>query len=202
MSFTAISSAVPRPAPSKAGRAPQPSEGLAERLERQWSGPPTLWGWLATVDHKRIGIRYLVTAIAFLLVGGVEALLMRWQLIGPERRTLSPEAYNQLFTMHGVTMIMWYAAPVLSGFGNYLVPLFIGSRDMAFPRLNAFSYWMFLTSGLLLYASVPFAQAPDTGWFAYAPLTARRFDAGLNMDFYPAAMTALTVSTTVGAINF
>jgi cytochrome c oxidase subunit 1/cytochrome c oxidase subunit I+III len=174
----------------------------ADRLDRLWSAPPTLWGWLATVDHKRIGIRYLFTSLLFLLVGGSEALLMRLQLIGPEKRLLSPEAYNQLFTMHGMTMILWYAAPVLSGFGNYLVPLFIGSRDMAFPRLNAFSYWMFVCSGLLLYASVPFAQAPDAGWFAYVPLSARTYDAGLNMDFYPASLLALTISTTVGAVNF
>jgi len=183
-----------RPAP--------PLVDVAARLERQWSSPPTLWGWLATVDHKRIGLRYLVTALVFLLLGGAEATLMRLQLIGPERRLLSPEAYNQIFTMHGMTMLLWYAAPVLSGFGNYLVPLFIGSRDMAFARLNAFSYWMFLCSGLLLYASVPFGQAPDAGWFAYVPLAARRYDAGLNMDFYPAAMLALSISTTVGAVNF
>jgi cytochrome c oxidase subunit 1/cytochrome c oxidase subunit I+III len=176
--------------------------GVAEKLERQWSSPHTLWGWLGTVDHKRIGLRYLATALIFLLIGGVEAVLMRLQLIGPERRLLSPEAYNQVFTMHGLTMIMWYAAPILSGFGNYLVPLFIGSRDMAFPRLNAFSYWMFLLSGVLLYVSVAFGQAPDAGWFAYVPLASRRYDPALNMDFYPAAMIALTISTTAGAVNF
>jgi cytochrome c oxidase subunit I len=187
------------PAP---GNDPARAPDLAERLERIWSAPHTAWGWFATVDHKRIGIRYLFTAFVLLLVGGVEAVLMRLQLIGPERRLLSPEAYNQVFTMHGLTMILWYAAPVLSGFGNYLVPLLIGSRDMAFPRLNAFSYWMFLLSGLLLYVSVLFGQAPDAGWFAYVPLAARRYNAGLNMDFYPAAVTALTISTTAGAINF
>ncbi|HEX3902530.1 MAG TPA: cytochrome c oxidase subunit I [Polyangia bacterium] len=175
---------------------------MAERLERVWGGPATLWGGLTTVDHKKIGRRYLVTALAFLLVGGVEALLMRLQLIGPERKTLSPEAYNQLFTMHGLTMIMWYAAPILSGFGNFLVPLLIGSRDMSFPRLNAFSYWMFLASGILLYASVACGQSPDAGWFAYAPLSGRRYGADLNLDFYAVAMTALTISTTVGAVNF
>jgi cytochrome c oxidase subunit I len=175
---------------------------LAARLESIWRAPSTLHGWLGTVDHKRIGLRYLYTTIFFLLIGGVEALLMRLQLMGPERRLLSPEAYNQVFTMHGMTMILWYAAPVLSGFGNYLVPLLIGSRDMAFPRLNAFSYWMLVASGLLLYGSVPFAQAPDAGWFAYVPLAAHRADAGLNMDFYPAAVLALTLSTTAGAVNF
>jgi cytochrome c oxidase subunit I len=175
---------------------------LAAKLEQIWKSPPGVWGWLTTVDHKQIGRRYLVTSLMFLVVGGVEALLMRMQLIGPERRLMSPEAYNQLFTMHGLTMIMWYAAPVLSGFSNFLVPLFIGARDMAFPRLNAFSYWMFLTSGLLLYGSLLFAQAPDAGWFAYVPLAGKRWDAGPNMDFYATAMTALTISTTAGAINF
>ncbi len=195
---------MPMTAASAADVPPSPTsdELLAQRLEEAWSGPPTLWGWLTTVDHKKIGRRYLVTALLFLLVGGVEAIVIRVQLIGPERRTLSPEAYNQLFTMHGLTMIMWYAAPVLSGFGNFLVPLLIGSRDMAFPRLNAFSYWMFLASGLLLYASIVTGQSPDTGWFAYLPLSGPRYDGGLNLDFYAVAMTALTVSTTVGAVNF
>jgi cytochrome c oxidase subunit I len=176
--------------------------GLRARLDRLWRTPETVWGALTTVDHKTIGLRYLYTSMALLVVGGVEALLMRLQLIGPERNLLSPEAYDQLFTMHGMTMILWYAAPVLSGFGNYLVPLFIGSRDMAFPRLNAFSYWMLLLSALFLYGSVPFGQAPDAGWFAYVPLANRRYDAGFNMDVYPLAVTLLTISTTVGAINF
>src|SRR6185312_14127795 len=175
---------------------------LAAKLEQIWKSPPGLWGLLTTVDHKQIGRRYLVTSLLFLVVGGVEALLMRLQLIGPDKRLMSPEAYNQLFTMHGLTMIMWYAAPVLSGFSNFLVPLFIGARDMAIPRLIAFSYWMFLTSGLLLYGSVLFGQAPDSGWFAYVPLASRRWNAGTNMDFYATAMTALTISTTAGAINF
>ncbi|HVU49268.1 MAG TPA: cytochrome c oxidase subunit I [Polyangia bacterium] len=188
--------------PARAPALPDPEAELAARLSRIWSAPPTLFGWLGTVDHKRIGVRYLVTAIGLLLVGGVEALLMRLQLVGPERRLLTPEAYNQVFTMHGLTMILWYASPVLSGFGNYLVPLLIGSRDMAFPRLNAFSYWMYLASGLLLYGSLLFGQAPDAGWFAYVPLASSRYDAGLNMDFYPAAILALTVSTTAGAVNF
>jgi cytochrome c oxidase subunit I len=187
--------------PPDPSRAPGDSV-LAARLEQIWKSPPGLWGWLTTIDHKKIGRRYLVTSLLFLAAGGIEALVMRAQLLAPERRALSPEAYNQLFTMHGLTMIMWYAAPVLSGFSNFLVPLFIGSRDMAFPRLNAFSYWMFLTSGLLLYASVPLAQTPDAGWFSYVPLAAKRWSAGPNSDFYVTAMTALTISTTAGAVNF
>ncbi len=105
----------------------------------------------------------------FLIAGGIEAVLTRLQLARPEQRLLTPEAYDQIFSMHGITMIFWYALPILSGFGNYLVPLMIGARDMAFPRLNAFTYWVFLSSGLFLYASFLIGQAPHAGWFAYVP---------------------------------
>ncbi|MFN2548810.1 MAG: cytochrome c oxidase subunit I [Myxococcales bacterium] len=175
---------------------------LSHRLEKIWESPRGLWGWLTTVDHKKIGTRYLATAMLFLVVGGVEALVIRIQLALPEAHVISPEAYNQFFSMHGATMILWYAAPVLSGFGNYLVPLFIGSRDMSFPRLNAFSYWTFLLSGLLLYSSLFFGTAPDTGWFSYVPLAGRRFDPDLNVDFYAVALILFTISNTAGAINF
>ena len=173
-----------------------------ERLKELWEPPPGIHSFLGTVDHKKIGMRYLVTALAFLGVGGIEAVLMRLQLSGAERATLSPEAFNQVMSLHGITMIFWYAAPILSGFGNYLIPLMIGSRDMAFPRLNAFSYWTFLLSGLFLYVSVPLGQAPNAGWFAYAPLNETRYTPGLGQDFYALALIFLTVSTTVGAINF
>jgi cytochrome c oxidase subunit I len=179
-----------------------PDEELARQLEKIWETPHGLWGWLTTVDHKEIGRRYLGTAMIFLVVGGLEALVMRLQLAGPERHLLSPEAYNQFFTMHGATMILWYAAPILSGFGNYLVPLFIGSRDMSFPRLNAFSYWTFLLSGLFLYGSVLIGTAPDTGWFSYVPLSNARFDPEHNLDFYALALILFTISNTAGAVNF
>jgi cytochrome c oxidase subunit I len=172
------------------------------RLHFLWDTPHSLWGWLTTVDHKKIGWRYIVTAVAFLAIGGIEALILRIQLAQPDQRVLSPEAYNQIFTMHGVTMIFWYAQPILAGFGNYLVPLMLGARDMAFPRLNAFSYWAFLLSGLFLYGSLFGGQAPHGGWFAYVPFTSERFSPGLNMDFYALALIFLTVSTTAGAINF
>jgi cytochrome c oxidase subunit I len=173
-----------------------------EHLKSIWETPKTLWGWFATVDHKKVGIRYLATAFLFLLIGGVEALVMRIQLAAPQMGVLGPEAYNQLFSLHGITMIFWYAAPILSGFANYLVPLLLGARDMAFPRLNAFSYWMFLLSGLFLYGSVLIGQAPHAGWFAYAPLTLERYSPGLNMDFFALSLILLTISTTAGAINF
>lgn len=126
---------------------------VQQRLQEIWETPKTLYGWFSTVDHKEIGHRYLATAFIFLIIGGVEALIMRIQLARSDQSWLTPEAYNQLFTMHGMTMIFWYAAPILSGFANYLIPLMIGARDMAFPRLNAFSYWTFVLSGILLYVS-------------------------------------------------
>jgi cytochrome c oxidase subunit I len=140
--------------------------------------------------------------MAFLLVGGLEALFMRIQLAGSELRVLNPDTYDQIFTMHGSTMIYWYAAPILSGFSVYLIPLMIGARDMAFPRLNAFSYWAFLLSGIFLYTSFPFAQSPDAGWFAYAPYTERLYSPGLNMDYFALSLLFLTVSQSAGAINF
>ncbi len=174
---------------------------VIHRLEDLWETPRTLWGSLATVDHKKIGVRYLVTAFAFLIAGGIEAGLIRLQLARADQSLFSPNTYNQIFTMHGVTMIFWYASPVLSGFGNYLIPLLIGSRDMAFPRLNAFSYWTFLFSGLFLYGGLAVGQMPTGGWFAYVPYTSR-FAPGLGMDFYALGLIFLTISTTAGAINF
>lgn len=162
-----------------------------ERLTILWETPHTWWGWFATVDRKEIGKRYIVTAFLFLIVGGIEALLMRAQLTASDLRLLSPEAYNQTFTMHGVTMIFWYASPILSGFGNYLIPQLIGARDMAYPRLNAFTYWTFVRSGVFLYASLFLGQAPNGGWFAYVPLTTGRFSPGYGMDFYALALMVL-----------
>jgi cytochrome c oxidase subunit I len=175
---------------------------VAETLEKEWRTDPNWHGWLGTVDHKRIGKRYLVTAFVFLLLGGIEAAIMRAQLIRPESTLLTPEAFNQLFSMHGITMVFWYAQPILSGFGNYLIPLQIGSRDMAFPRLNAFSYWTFLMSGLFVYTSFVFGIAPHGGWFAYVPYTGSRYSPQLNMDFYALSLLFLTISSTAGAINF
>ena len=172
------------------------------RLTELWETPRTLLGALSTVDHKKIGKRYLVTAFAFLIVGGIEALVMRMQLAQSNMELIAPETYNQLFSMHGITMIFWYAAPILAGFGNYLVPLMLGARDMAFPRLNAFTYWTFLFSGLFLYCSFAIGQAPHAGWFAYVPYTGERFSPGLHMDFYALALIFLTISSTAGAINF
>ena len=142
-----------------------------ERLERSWVEPGGIVAWLGTVDHKKIGVRYLVTAAVFFLAAGVEAALMRAQLARPEQRLLDPEQYDQVFSMHGLTMIFLFVTPMLSGFGNFFVPLQIGARDMAFPRLNAFGYWVFLGAGLFMYSSLLIGDAPDNGWFNYAPLS-------------------------------
>jgi len=175
---------------------------LRRRLLETWETAPGLYGWLATVDHKTIGIRYLCTAFCFLLVGGAEALIMRVQLAQPNLKVLSPDAYNQLFSMHGTTMMFLYALPILSGFSNYLWPLMLGSRDMAFPRLNALSYWVFLFAGIFLYVSFPIGQAPNGGWFAYVPNTNLKYDPGINMDVFSLGLVFLGISTVVGSANF
>ena len=174
----------------------------AERLDSLWKTRPGFAGFLASVDHKEIGIRYIVTAFAFLLLGGIEALIMRVQLARPNQHVLSPEQYNQLFTMHGITMMFLYSGPILSGFSNYLWPLLLGSRDMAFPRLNALSYWVYLCAGLFIYTSFALGDAPNDGWFNYVPFSGHDYNPGPNIDFYALGMIFLGISTSVGSANF
>ncbi|WP_255453605.1 cytochrome c oxidase subunit I [Novosphingobium sp. Gsoil 351] len=171
-------------------------------MEASWGEAPGLKGWFGTVDHKAIGIRYLITAFVFLIIGGLEALIMRIQLAEADNTLLTPEQYNQLFSMHGVTMIFLYALPILSGFSNYLWPLMLGNRDMAFPRLNALSYWLFLAAGLFLYISFPLGAAPNSGWFDYVPQASAEFNPGPNIDVYCIGLIFLGISTTVGSANF
>jgi len=161
-----------------------------------------LWSWLTTVDHKRIGILYGASALVFFLVGGLEALLLRVQLARPENRFLDPETFNQLFTMHGTTMIFLVGMPIAVAFFNYIVPLQIGARDVAFPRLNALSYWVFLLGALFLNASFLFGAAPDGGWFGYTPLTTRQYSPGLNIDFWVLGLQILGIGSILGGINF
>src|SRR4051795_4518560 len=161
---------------------PPAAEARVDRLERIWRERPGVLGWLTTVDHKRIGILYFFTALAFFAAGGVEALLIRTQLAGPNGTLLSPNAFDQTMTMHGVTMIFLFVIPMSIGaFGNYLVPLMIGARDMAFPRLNALSYWLFLFSGLFMYVGLFMHAAPNAGWFDYVPLALKPFNPGRNI---------------------
>src|ERR1700720_3899524 len=149
-----------------------------------------LHNWTVTVDHKKLGGLYILYALFFLVIGGIEATIMRIQLIVPHKHLVSPEVFNRMFTMHGTTMIFFVTMPILFGFGTYLIPLMIGALGMAFPRLNALSFWLTAFGGLLLYYSFiggsglyGAGEAPDVGWFAYAPLTARAFSPGHSTDF-------------------
>ncbi len=181
----------------------EPGLERVERLGRIWVEPRGVLGWLTTTDHKRIGLLYFFTTLAFFGAGGIEALLMRTQLAQPNEKVLSPETYDQLMTMHGVTMIFLFVIPMTTGaFGNYLIPLMIGARDMAFPRMNALSYWLFLASGLFMYASVFMHVAPNAGWFDYVPLALKEFNPGRNIDFYALGLIFNAVSSTAAAINF
>jgi len=174
-----------------------------ERLGRIWEDRPGVLGWLTTTDHKRIGLLYLFTSLAFFAAGGTEALLIRTQLIVPNGSTLSPAAFNTTMTMHGVTMIFLFVIPISTGaFGNYLVPLMIGARDMAFPRLNAFSYWVFLGSGLFIYAGVFTGHGPNAGWFDYVPLASRTYNPSSAIDFYALGLIFNSISSTAAAVNF
>jgi cytochrome c oxidase subunit 1 len=174
-----------------------------DRLERIWDEPSGVVGWLTTTDHKRIGILYLFTALVFFALGGLEALLIRTQLLHPESTLVGPGTFNQALTMHGVTMIFFFIIPISTGaFGNYLLPLMIGARDMAFPRLNAASYWIFLGSGIFIYAGAFSGHAPNAGWFNYVPLSSRAYSPGPGIDFYCLGLIFNGISSTIAAINF
>src|SRR3954453_19844815 len=182
---------------------PPPAEDISsETLEELWHDAPGLVGFLTTVDHKRLGLRYIYTSFAFFFVSGLMALVMRAQLSEAHAGVLSPQHYDELITVHGTTMIFLFNTPILAGFGNYLVPLQIGARDMAFPRLNAFSYWVFVLAGLFMYSSFLIGSPPDGGWFGYVPLTSSTYSPGLNIDFWGLGIVFVGLSTTVGAINF
>jgi cytochrome c oxidase subunit I len=161
-----------------------------------------LLSWLMTTDHKRIGILYTVTGVSYFLIAGVFALLMRTQLAQPNSTFLTNNEYDQVFTMHGTTMIFLVVMPIAVGLGNFLVPLMIGARDMAFPKLNALSYWMFLFASLFMYSSFFFGGAPDKGWFSYAPLTEYPFSPSPGMTFWALAIIMLGAASTLGGINF
>src|SRR3989442_664251 len=161
-----------------------------------------VWSWVTTVDHKRIGILYGVTAFAFLVIGGIEALIIRLQLARPHGAVVGAETFNALFTMHGTTMVFLAIMPLNAAFFNYMIPLMIGARDVAFPRLNALSYWVFLLGGLFLNASWLVGTPPDAGWFGYANLTSTQFSPGLGVDFWMLAIQVLGVSSMLAGVNF
>ena len=161
-----------------------------------------LWSWMTTVDHKKIGIMYGACALFFFLVGGLEALLIRIQLSRPENTFISADFYNQLFTMHGTTMIFLVGMPLAVAFFNYIVPLQIGARDVAFPRLNALSFWIFFIGALFMNSSFLIGAAPNGGWFGYANLTTEQYSPGLNIDFWVLGLQILGVASIAGGINF
>ena len=160
-----------------------------------------IWSWITTVDHKRIGLLYGVTAFLFMFIGGIEALLMRTQLIVPNNNFVQADTFNALFTMHGVTMIFLFVMPVNAAFFNYIVPLQIGARDVAFPRLNAFSYWIFLAGGLLFNAGILIGHMPAVGWFAYANITEKAYS-GLGTEFWVLGVQVLGLASLIASINF
>lgn len=169
------------------------------RLAAWWE---VIVDWLTTVDHKKIGIMYLLASFGFFILGGIEALMIRTQLAGPEQAFLHPQTYNEVLTMHGTTMIFLVVMPILVGFGNYIVPIMIGAYDMAFPRLNAVGLWLFIFGGILLYLSFLSGGAPDAGWFAYAPLTAKTYSPTNGMDFWVLGLLVTGFASIAGAINF
>ena len=165
--------------------------------------------WVTTTDHKKIGLMYIISGFFFFLVGGLEALLIRAELARPDGKILSPDVYNQIFTMHGVTMIFLFVMPTLTGFGNYVVPLMIGARDMAFPRMNSFGFWTTIFGGVFMQSSFVFGSAPNGGWFNYAPLSevtcgvhAVQCTVGMNDDFWLLGIMLLGIASIASGLNF
>src|SRR6266403_1641410 len=186
------------------------SETIALNLVDRGTRPigDRLHDWVVTVDHKKLGILYILYALLFFVIGGIEATIIRIQLVVPHNHFVSPQVFNRMFTMHGTTMIFFVIMPILFGFANYLIPLMIGARDMAFPRLNAFSFWMTAFGGLLLYFSFVggdglygAGNAPDVGWFAYAPLTSKTFSRGHSTDFWILSLLVSGFGSIGTAIN-
>jgi cytochrome c oxidase subunit I+III len=176
-------------------------EPHAEQLDRVWSSPRGFLGWLVTTSHKDIGRRYIITAFIFFLLAGILALMMRIQLARPENHFLNPDLYNQFFTTHGTAMMFLFAVPIMEGFGVYFVPLMIGTRNVAFPRLNAFGYFVYLFGGLLLFGALIMNTGPDAGWFAYVPLSGPQFSPGHRVDIWADMITLTEIPALVGAVE-
>ena len=186
----------------EAGTQATPKVARPEVILHGLQTPPRGWlAWLTTTDHKKIGILYIATAFVFLMLGGVEALVMRLQLSQPSNTLVDPETYNGLVTMHGTTMVFLFVIPLIAGFGNYLIPLMIGARDMAFPRLNALSYWLTLFGGIAFYCSI-FFEPPQAGWTMYAPLSDDLYSPSGGVDAWIFLIHLTGISSLLGAINF
>src|SRR5690349_21300097 len=165
-----------------------------EALERSWRHPLGFLSWFSYTTHQAIGLRYIITAFIFLCIGGIEALLMRTQLATADNTFLSAERYNQIFTLHRTTMMFLFAIPVMEGMGIYLVPMMLGTRNVAFPRLNAFGYYMYLFGGITLYIGVLLNSIPDAGWFSYPPLSGPQYSTGKGVDFWAQMITFTEIS--------
>lgn len=179
----------------------QPATPIGGGLLSRPNSEHGIVSWLTTVDHKRLGILYFLTTFGFFLFASIEAFMIRLQLVAPNQEIINPELYNQLFTLHGTTMVFLAIMPLGTAFANYFVPLMIGARDLAFPRLNAFGYWAYLAGGLILYSSIFIGGAPDAGWFAYAPLTSAEFNPGPGINFYLVGLFVSGIGTLVTAMN-
>src|ERR1044072_9306800 len=171
-----------------------------EELEKTWARPRGLWGWFTDTDHKAIAKRYIVTAFVFFLLGGIEAALMRIQLAFPDNHFLNPDRYNQVFTTHGTTMMFLFAVPIMTAFGIYFVPLMVGARDVAFPRVNLYGYYVYLNGGILLYAGFLLNTGPDAGWFAYVPLAGPGYSPGKRVDIWAQMITFTELSGLGGGV--
>lgn len=174
--------------------------GDADLLEQTWSDPPGLIGWFSAINHKTIAKRFMVTTFIFFLLGGLLALAIRLQLALPNGRVLGPDLYNQVFTMHGSTMMFLFAVPVMQAVASYLIPLMIGARSVAFPRMNAFAYWIFTLGGIMLYIAFFLDIGPDAGWFAYVPLSGPEYSPGKRVDFWAQMITFTELSGLMEAI--
>ena len=169
-----------------------------ERLGRTWSDAPGLWGWLTTLDHKRIGLRYIVTAFGFFVLAGLAAFVMRLQLVHAENDLVGPDLYNQLFTMHGSTMMFLFAVPFMEAIANYLLPVMLGTRELPFPRMTAFGYWTYVAGGLLFYSAFLFGLEPDAGWYAYVPFSGNLYSPSIRIDFWLLGLSVAEVAA-IGA---
>jgi cytochrome c oxidase subunit 1 len=181
--------------------APEDVEREARALSGVWSDGSGLWAWLTTVDHKIVSKRLIVTAFFMFVAGGIEAALMRAQLARPENTLIGPDRYSQLFTTHGTTMMFLFAVPIMTAMGLYFVPLMVGARSLAFPRLNAFGFWNYLVAVVFLYVSLFVNMGPDTGWFAYVPLSGPQYSPGHRVDVWAQVVTFTEISALCGAVN-
>jgi len=180
-----------------ADNAEMPADAMTEEQERAildqtWRDDPGLWGRLSSINHKTIGRRFITTAFCFFILGGILAVLMRVQLARPGNTFLGPDLYNQIFTMHGTTMMFLFAVPVMEAMAVFLVPLMVGTRSIAFPRLNAFGYWIYLFGGIMIYIAFLLNVGPDTGWFSYVPLAGPAYSPGKRVDFWAQIIDALS----------